>query len=893
MAEHRLYNQYSKGSPNAGLETDALLGEFVKSIDADGNVVVQLTDNTESNVTLPIHDSSSGFATADHRRIQKLEQLTSEISLRVHDGWAASSDVAVSAIKIVPSTTSLSSSTIVNAPWGLSVTQASNDTIWVLVRLRVDIDINSIRVIQLASDNTTVKATIHGVFISEVTQGGFAYYAANVYHTAVTGDIFRVESSSETQHLVWEGDVDEVDTLQTEVDNHEADWDAHQDSPRRVTHLGVASPVGRDVYLTQSVPHPGSEHIFSVPISQLGGFFLGASVVDFSNDDGPEAASSTAGYPAVFTTNRIAAIWQTGSESQIRIAVANIGGSFDLTPTILHTEGSGVDHRISLTEDSQVTVGGIQYRIMLGTSYTPDLLQTIQTSGGSLSFALGFATGFLKADGNIDTGTTLGEGHYLSQGSGRWTRLAEIDADEGIPISLLPDIPISRVKYGIVAGQNVPRSNETALNIAYTNDNTAERHSADNVITAVADADGTTYNRFSLSSGVYLFETYFIINEHGGAEDRDAYDIGIEPSLSMQTSIGYVRNNAATQRGILSVQSVVITSTTEIRITVKSHNATSGNRTTLAADSYISIMRLGSDADGSSLSQSPGFSRNTSQQLFFQTQASATATAPATPTLFGYNDDAGWIEYNPWSFERPEAIPTGHVLWVMSATARYYGNQWNVRVNSKTLLIDGFNVRWSDRDDNTNVSYTYDANTHEYESHIQPDGSWGPWNKIGNPLEWTQIYLHTTSFDVGLDTTAFFDLSDWTEIQFRLTTNGISGQLYQRYVSQPIPTAFYGELALNSERAHGRTNLNNITERTMSVTRWLVGDSNQLVNNILLGWDEGPTLTWNRYNGIELGFAMRRATSATSESREVRGMSFRPRGGAHADTPVTFAIYGR
>ena len=226
-------------------------------------------------------------------------------------------------------------------------------------------------------------------------------------------------------------------TAHDDLAEHEANPWAHQDNPPRVDHLGVNAPVDREVYLTASVHHPGPEHIFSVVLGRLmpnnaagNPAFAGVSVVDFSSDSGPVATADTSAFPAVLNAARIAAIFEDeGDETFFTVAVnkaidtdapTHLSVDYGLLAPPEHTS-----HRIALTQHSEVTVGGQTYRMMrtpgaLLVIYLNNMLNSSPPQDPTFYFSLEYPDGFLKADGTLDTGTTVPAGDYKSLGSGKW-----------------------------------------------------------------------------------------------------------------------------------------------------------------------------------------------------------------------------------------------------------------------------------------------------------------------------------------------------------------------------------------------------------------------------------------------------------------------------------------
>ena len=232
---------------------------------------------------------------------------------------------------------------------------------------------------------------------------------------------------------------------ESEFETHENNASAHQDSPRRQSFLDISAPVGREIYLTQTINHPGTEHIFVLPLGALGPSdnFIGASVIDFSGNSGPEATADTSGFPAVMNAARVAGIWQNngGLDNFITIAVEESIG----IPTHINLGLASGHVRSALTQNgSNITVAGNDYRIMRTdvTNLRGQLEATVNNMA-SFSFSLEYATGFIESDGTIDTGTDFEPNKYVSIGNGQW-----------IPITLSrsPNILQEAVNGGDSAG---------------------------------------------------------------------------------------------------------------------------------------------------------------------------------------------------------------------------------------------------------------------------------------------------------------------------------------------------------------------------------------------------------------------------------------------------------
>lgn len=229
------------------------------------------------------------------------------------------------------------------------------------------------------------------------------------------------------EHTRYRGDVEALDA-------HEALPGAHQDSPRRVAHLDVNAPVGRRVYLTQTNHHPPTEHIFSVPMRQLGADsgrssrFIGASVVQLSSQiaTAPPTSADVTGYPGIFHANRLAAIWQRGFNQNIYVAIAHAIG----VPTALHVSGAGRDFRLDLAylAGSQHIIGGVTYRVYGGDAGRAGIgaLAAMMAAGENLSFSLAVGTDYVEADGTLDAGIESAPGPYESAGGGVWNAIASL-----------------------------------------------------------------------------------------------------------------------------------------------------------------------------------------------------------------------------------------------------------------------------------------------------------------------------------------------------------------------------------------------------------------------------------------------------------------------------------
>lgn len=408
-----------------GIYTSQLAGRFLKWITREGVATLQNTDNTETTVN--IHDSSAAGSSADdHRRISRLEHLTQDLRIRNMDGWAdiPPNEADDFGIFILDSDTGIDLSLLPTYMYAVTQTVGAGNggMKWILVRLRINHPVTGIRVRRTNDSDVEQEvfsglwsktANTHG-FVSELTQEGYAYYAWSSYPDLDAGDVVTIQRNGQIEHTEYLGD-------SAELDRHEANPGAHQDSPRRVSHLAIDAPVGRQVYLTRVIRHPGTEHIFSVPVAALANanhasrILIGASRIDLSGQGGPPAATDVSRYPGVFDASRLAAIWQVGYETIIRVAVAASIG----TPTALHIDGYGEDFRVALTEESEQIISGVTYKFMIGPGRRR-VMNLFLTNADDLKFSLAYGNDYLEGDGSIDAGREVPVGKYESQGSGVW-----------------------------------------------------------------------------------------------------------------------------------------------------------------------------------------------------------------------------------------------------------------------------------------------------------------------------------------------------------------------------------------------------------------------------------------------------------------------------------------
>ena len=372
------------------------------------------------------HDSSSDVDSRDHERISALEELTEDLELHDHESWSDETSVARYAVHILPTGTSLTTAALPGYPWALTKTVTSDASNIVLLRAAAGSDSNGARVRRVDSGDTE-QAVYHGDWrpIGQ-EQGGFNYYLRTA-DAMTTGDVLTVQRATVDAHTRYTGEV-------TRLDEHTANPSAHQDSPRRQEHLGLDSPAGRRVYLTQELRHAPVEHIFRVSLGQLApndafgnSRFIGASVVNFSAApvNGPVATLDPSGFPPVLNAQRVAGIWQDdlGLSQDIYFAVAAAGALSAVTPTHIHISVF-YDVRAAVEQvGNTVDVGGTDYRIMRTTGESlRGQLGTIFDNAIDLSFSVEYATGYITGAGAIDTGVLRSVGEYESLGAGEWVR---------------------------------------------------------------------------------------------------------------------------------------------------------------------------------------------------------------------------------------------------------------------------------------------------------------------------------------------------------------------------------------------------------------------------------------------------------------------------------------
>ena len=405
----------------------------------DGVTEPKLASDVRTKLNADAHDSG-GSATPhlaeDNRRLSRLEQLTSGLSLRTHSGWADVTNAASGAVAIVPiATFSANADDVVALTFADDVTVPANGTYAVVIRIPSGNNVNSYQIARTGSSTDP----LHGVF----TGGSFARAGSDYYFMAGSlsfnqNDTLQVQTVGEVlDHTVFDDEV-------TKLIEHEAEVFAHKDSPVRVDHLAVHAPIGRDVYLTTAVHHPGSEHIFNFDLGQLTPNdhngqpgFVGATVIDFSGNDGPVATADTSAFPGIFNAARIAGIFENIHGTFFTVAV-NKALSTD-APTHINIGFTNPGHtpttpiRAPLTQHgADVVIGGQTYRMMRSTGVVfTDYFSSHNRNGTrpTIYFALEYPDGYIEADGSLDRGTIQQPGHYEHVALGTWKSRATAIAE--------------------------------------------------------------------------------------------------------------------------------------------------------------------------------------------------------------------------------------------------------------------------------------------------------------------------------------------------------------------------------------------------------------------------------------------------------------------------------
>ena len=403
--------------------------------------------------------ASTGISSRDHERISALEAKTQGLVVRDHEVWSDIAGIADFAVFLIPSPVSGLTAALPTYAWATNVAVPSDGNYIVAVRLRAGRHINWIRVVR--DDDGGVEQAVYreGFHYAGLEQGGFDYYIQRA-EAMQEDDVLTLQYGLVDAHTEFEDRV-------TDLVEHEADPGAHQDSPRRLNHLGLSAPAGRRIYLTEQIRHPIQEGILEVSLGSLppsitdvGGRqrnrWIGASVIDFSGEGGPEATVDQSGFPAFMNVARIAGIWQGNAlvNPTDHVIVAVLSTLQTAAPTFLHVNipndrvVNPNDRKIALTELRTVTIGGRTYRLMrmpVQRAYFNDI------SSRPFRFALEYAGGFLQPDGSVDTGVTHNIGTYVSLGTGQW----ESDEIEGFARQAVPGDKFPESRYNLRDGQLV------------------------------------------------------------------------------------------------------------------------------------------------------------------------------------------------------------------------------------------------------------------------------------------------------------------------------------------------------------------------------------------------------------------------------------------------------
>ena len=437
------------------------------SISRDSEVAAAITAAITAHVDTNAHDSGSSPAShlsQDNRRITRLEQLASDLSLRTHEGWGnvtSADSGAVAAVLLA--NFSIDQDTVVAFDYVTEAVIPADGSYGLVLRVPAGNNVNSYQLSRTGSSTDPLHGVFHG---GSFTRGGFDYYFLAGSVALSQNDRLQVQSVQNLlDHTVYGGEV-------TKLDEHAAEPYAHQDNPPRVDHLDINAPVGREVYLTELIHHPGTEHIFNFDLGLLGPnrpdalgvqrpSFVGASLLDFSGEGGPVATADTSGLPAVFNAARIAGIFESTRETFFTVAVnkaisadapthINIGYLDPMHPDDQPRTGL----RVALTQHgADIVKGGNTYRLMRSTGSALADYYRNRTAHGTtptLYFSLEYPDGFIEVDGSLDTGSVQLEGVYEHVGGGVWeTRGTAIAREIGATnLAVLPTIDLELAAAG-------------------------------------------------------------------------------------------------------------------------------------------------------------------------------------------------------------------------------------------------------------------------------------------------------------------------------------------------------------------------------------------------------------------------------------------------------------
>ena len=858
------------------------------------------------------HDSSGSdtpHLAEDNRRLTRLEQLTSGLSLREHEGWADVTDAASGAVALVPvAAFSTEQADVVALTYAVRAVAPANGGYAVVMRVPSGNNINAYRL------NPTGSLTdpLHGVFNGgSFASGGNDYYFMAGSVTLDQNDALQVQSVQNVVDYTVYGD--EV----TKLTEHEEQPFAHQDSPVRVDTLGINAPGGREVYLTKTVHHPGNEHVFSTVLGRLGPNnaagrppFVGVSVVDFSSNNGPVATADTSAFPAVLNAARIAGIFEDeGDETFFTVAV-NKALSTD-APTHLNVDygllapPEHTAHRIALTQHgADVVIGGQTYRMMrtpgaLLVIYLNNMVRSSPPQDPTFYFSLEYPDGFLKADGTIDRGTEQVAGHYESQGNGVWKSRAAIIADA----IRATDPQASYAAYRIRTAQALPYPDETYLALQMFSTEKVEVNTS-GIISQVSSAGDLNLDRLSLAAGVYDLDVIMNINRNAGDDRAYTFDVrkvsGTPGPLATRISVGPARQAAYDGLTVQPIQTTLTFSLTEAstieiraRRTTPAKAGVTRTKDTVAGGSWFVIKRLGSVASETFLS-SPALARHPVQGVFFQ----YTNTGHAPAFSAEYRDDVGWHNFGDWvqSSIPANQPPGGGTLYSATTLAVWENGAWSVRTAVIEEASVSYGVQYAATNTATSGTTVYNAAVHHYVRFRQSNGYWGPWIALdgGSSAVPTQLWSRENDFDEILRTAAHFDLNDWNEIGFSVLNKGAATPPQDHRLQRVwldtdliLNVPAYNASVGSAELVNGVPNF--------SLINVAVGGPNK-VGSVWVGGDGfrgEPSGTWSPWDGLNMTLHFYRGLSdSDADSRAVRGIRTMERVGSYSN-PVILTIWGR
>ena len=858
-----------------------------------------------------LHDSGGSenpHLAEDNRRLTRLEQLTSELSLRTHEGWANVTNAASGAVAAVPVVAfSTARNDIVALTYAARTVIPSDGGYAIVLRIPSGNNVNSYRL------NPTGSLTdpIHGVFNGgSFARGGFDYYFMAGSITLDQNDALQVQSVQNViDHTVYDGEV-------TKLEEHEDEPFAHQDSPVRVDHLDINAPVGREVYLTATVHHPGSEHIFSAVLGTLtpnnlrgNPAFVGVSVVDFSGDGGPVATADTSAFPAVLNAARMAGIFENRSEGFFTVAVnkaidtdapthINIG-----YPNSAGEARTGI--RVALTQaGADVVASGQTYRMMRSSgnllwSYFDAAHREGRTP--TLYWSLEYPDGFLKADGTLDTGTNQAIGHYESEGNGAWRSRNSIIA----AAIRATDPQASYAAYRIKGAQSLPYPDETLLTLIMLNAEKVEVNTS-GIISQVASAGDNNLDRISLAAGVYDLDIIMNINRNAGDDRAYTFDVrkvsGTLATLATRISVGPARQAAYNGLTVQPIQTTLTFNLTEAatieiraRRTTPARTGVARAKDTTAGGSWFVIKRLGSVASETFLN-SPALARHPVQGVFFQ----YTNTGHAPAFSAEYRDDIGWHNFGDWLQSQIPLTqpPGGGTLYRATTLAVWENGAWSVRTAVIGVVQRAYGIQYAATNTATTGATDYVAGTHNFVRFRQSNGYWGPWIALsgvsslaGTP---TQLWSRENDFDEILRTAAHFDLNDWSQIGFSVLNKGAATppqdhRLQRVWLDTDLISSVpaYNASVGTVDGALGVPNF--------SLIRLSMGGPNR-VASVSVGGDGHrgePSGTWSPWDGIDMTMHFYRGLSDDdAASRAVRGIRTMERVGSYTN-PVILTLWGR